>query len=863
MKIIEIKDSFIKLESEERFPLTSFLKIEDEFKTYIAQVVKVANFSTYYGIYAKILFNYDGELKKYDGSIPFVESIVSECTSEVINNSIVHTNPVAVGLFDELDFPVVMDAENFENNFLICVDDSTLTNAVVNNLSKQFSNFRKTVVIDMLGIMNGEKFIAGKDFKLPLNTDSLDFIYKDCLDDATSDSKEMIKDLFANLSEYSKTVDFVPFDTLKTIVDDMVDKNHVFKLLVLKNKLAKLAQGGYLAKTKIEAENLKNILKNNFATIDLSRLNAVFQNRYISSIYSESEKFDEDVQIFIIASNTINKKNIKNVLTNKSIKSVFVTHSRFKYLEEIKSLFDNFIIEPSIVANNIFKEYQNLLGAMKKETVLTVGLGTNNLPLVLSTKAILNFPVAQKDKEILGEKTLEEIMNDVKDEDIATESGEIKTEVVDIKSSQENKEAVVLEETSSKIEEKNSEFAKKVAEETKNAVVPENLNIFDEDSEVEFKTKTHGDDVEQAPIEEVSEQIQVSDLENNDSKISDNEMVMDENIVEEPQAESEIIENDIEKAVKEPFINDFDAKNIDENASDKLREMFVEDEGEQSAVVDESLEPAFIDEEDDIIELPEEAENEEFIEVLNQDSEDVVALEPKEIVDDVEKSEIGINESFDNFDSIKPEIVEPQIIEEKSDDFMSDIIELDASETSDDDILIELENSNDENINPENVDKEIVQDVDKVFTTMKDDSISVDDLDFIDELNNKTALVENIDDNIIIDDSVEELEEYNGELLEISDSDNHLEENSFKEPEILETKNNPTPIVPVYNADIPPEDTVVSDNLEQGDTVSHATYGTGVVEKMTKYGTKTLVLINFDNVGRKFLDPALTELKKI
>ena len=358
-------------------------------------------------------------------------------------------------------------------------------------------------------------------------------------------------------------------------------------------------------------------------------------------------------------------------------------------------------------------------------------------------------------------------------------------------------------------------------------------------------------------------QIQVSDLENNDSKISDNEMVMDENIVEEPQAESEIIENDIEEAVKEPFINDFDAKNIDENASDKLREMFVEDEGDQSVVVDESLEPAFIDEEDDIIELPEEAENEEFIEVLNQDSEDVVALEPKEIVDDVEESEIGINESFDDFDSIKPEIVEPQIIEEKSDDFMSDIIELDASEASDDDILIELENSNDENINPENVDKEIVQDVDKVFTTMKDDSISVDDLDFIDELNNKTALVENIDDNIIIDDSVEELEEYNGELLEISDSDNHLEEDSFKEPEILETKNNPTPIVPVYNADIPPEDTVVSDNLEQGDTVSHATYGTGVVEKMTKYGTKTLVLINFDNVGRKFLDPALTELKKI
>jgi hypothetical protein len=66
----------------------------------------------------------------------------------------------------------------------------------------------------------------------------------------------------------------------------------------------------------------------------------------------------------------------------------------------------------------------------------------------------------------------------------------------------------------------------------------------------------------------------------------------------------------------------------------------------------------------------------------------------------------------------------------------------------------------------------------------------------------------------------------------------------------------------VYDAEIPAEDTVMSDLIEQGDTVTHAKYGVGVVEKMIKYGNKTLFSINFDNVGRRLLDPTLTEIKK-
>ena len=89
-----------------------------------------------------------------------------------------------------------------------------------------------------------------------------------------------------------------------------------------------------------------------------------------------------------------------------------------------------------------------------------------------------------------------------------------------------------------------------------------------------------------------------------------------------------------------------------------------------------------------------------------------------------------------------------------------------------------------------------------------------------------------------------------------------LNDEEGEEKEILETRNASTPIVPVYEAEIPQEDMVMSDPVEQGDVVTHSKYGSGVVEKMIKYGTKTLYSINFDNVGRRLLDPTLTEIKK-
>ncbi|MBR1425350.1 hypothetical protein IJ579_07300 [bacterium] len=82
----------------------------------------------------------------------------------------------------------------------------------------------------------------------------------------------------------------------------------------------------------------------------------------------------------------------------------------------------------------------------------------------------------------------------------------------------------------------------------------------------------------------------------------------------------------------------------------------------------------------------------------------------------------------------------------------------------------------------------------------------------------------------------------------------------ISEPSIQESDTQT--VVPVYPAEEPVIEEVISD-FNQGDTVSHPRYGRGVVEKIIKYGNKTLCSISFDNVGRRLLDPSVSEFEKI
>lgn len=823
MKILEVRDGFVKFEADNSVYLSSFIQIDGIEKRYIAQVTQLKRSGENSIAYAKILFLYDGSLQPYDKTLPSKESEIKEFTFDILNNSINAKTPVIAGETLGKGVSIIIDASSFDKKMLASIDDKQENNIIARNLVKQFNNLDKNVlIIDTLGVIDAKKITAGVDFKLPLDTASLAFMYQDCLNDATADSKSMIIEIFKDLSDYSQTVPFVPFGALKSIVDDMVDKSHVFKLLVLKNKLAKFDKLGYFAANKQEVDKIDAILNSKCAIIDLSKLDTAIQNRYLAFLYEKLQQ-KPNTQVILELSNVISKKNLKNILSSENIPTTFITHSRFKYLNDIKNLFDNFIISPSFTNNEIFSIYSSFLKAMPKQTYLITGEAVNYIPLVSTLKVINEVIPSQPE-------TFEE--EEEEEEEIPVSEPEEAQEELPIEEPEEEEEEIVQEDDS-ELEEISEEDEPEIIEEPQ-ITNEEILANIEEKSEAVIteaaKDLTPPENMfgeEEDIAEPAEESLQLEEDQEEQLTINaEYETILEEQEEQEPQEEYDEIPitesfDTVQENIEE--IEDY----IPETDENDFEELSINEEFEQQ-------EPLVEQEAEEEIEMPE---------GFDLDIDSTQMLDAEE-----ETEELTVN---DNDVDVLP------IAENNYE--LEDIVELNPDEADENDIVIDMEEDTEDEL-PENIDEQIVKDVDKVFTTRKDDDISDSDLDFIDELNNDDGnLLEEVSESDAVLEELSESDENDGILEEPQEQ---LELKDDSDDEILETRSSSTPIVPVYDADIPQEDLVMSDPIQQGDTVTHAKYGSGVVEKMIKYGNKTLFSINFDNIGRRLLDPTLTEIKK-
>ena len=920
MKIIEARDGFINFEADESVYLSMFIQADGTDKSYIAQVNQMKKFGNVMIAGAKILFLYNGsELMNYDRTLPSKDAELRAFDVDILKDSVIADKPVIAGKTIDNSRNVFMDLSAFNKKTLFSIDDAELNNLLVRNITKQFVHLgQNVVIIDTHGVISGKKYTAGKDFKLPVDTLTLKFMYESCLNDATAESKATIAEVFGELSEYSKTVPFVPFGALKSIVDDMVDKQHIFKLFVLKNRLANFQKLGYFATDKSEVDVLDKILDSDVSVIDLSKLNVLFQNRYLEFIYSKINP--EKTQAVLEMSNTISKMNLKNVMQVSDVHTAFITHSKFVYLNDIKDMFDNFIIEPGTVNNELFKVYSTFLSSMKKGMYLTVGKDINYIPMVSSAQDIDDYMIVET-KELSKEEYPDSDVEAVSQEEIASEdeveetvSGEELEEIVsddevDETVSGEDKQDNLLNEDGteedyisdeqieeSKIEVLSQDEIMAEIDQQSNSVIeavsenleePSDLELFGEDSD---SNEEKNDSAKQNKEDEELAESQIlyqNDIENQSEIASD---IIEPEFIESEKSEEKITGIDESEVLPE---DSSEFAPADENALTDIQAEEIQHIEPEEVLLEDNTSDAL---DDDILIADEEQVNSdgELSEELQNDFDsDSDIDEPDDGDDDldalvIDDEMLSIQENDDKLESddneLSQELSEDGIrletaqsitdsgSESMSDDFQEndgeDFEELEAEDVSEDDIVIDISDEDEANIIDDELDRQIIEDVDKVYTTLKDDDleeISDSDLDFIDELN----------------DGEEEdgLEDFDGELEEASDSiidDGILEQpeegivpqrqsnhKKSDEPEILEKRDSSTPIVPVYDADIPQEDMVVSDDIQQGDSVVHAKYGNGIVEKMIKYGTKNLFSINFENIGRRLLDPTLTEIKKI
>lgn len=765
MQVLEIKNNLVKIayDVNDNLALSSFVIIEDTNTPYVAQVVNVkADKLTNFAI-VKLLFtfNEEGILKNYNGTIPSLKSTVSILPSKELLDIIPIENNLTMGELAQQNVTLNVDKTILDNNLLVCSDNVENTNILLKNITKQIDE--KIVIFDTDGLFDAEnKITFGKDFKLPLNYDTINFIYENELDDVDATSRAVIQDIFIEVQEYTKNLPegYLPFETFINVVDQQYKETQIPQLVLLKNKLIKYRDLNAFAETLKDVLSLSIAIdKSKVTIIDISEMAPVLQKEIMSYTYGVMKGINETIYSFVKVDNANSSKRLlKTFLSRDGIYTTIICRHEYKYLPELKSAAQNLILFTPQTLQHDFAAYNTFLNKLNTDEFIIYGAHTQNIPLIVELDE-LELDTQNDDDETESEKDIEEIpssnvvpmpapvQNTAPQENVTvTPEPEIQEE--------ENFKAPEVEypdlgfdnETPSSNEAPTVDFPE-----------TETLNVTEEQPEENFTQIELPETFEEPEIEEVQQ--------------------------EEP-----------EEDIQENFDNEISQEPIEE-------EVFMPETDIPQVEINEDLSEQAIIEDSNISETP--------AEYTSQATEEQAPI--YNILDD---NEI-------DYQNAEPEVLplEPEI------DYSVEDIDIEEN--------YQEPQPYDEN---EAMIEQAAKDVDKlIYEKLPNEDVTLDDLSDLQS---------------------DELTEDDLNLIGDLASDNGI----TPEPELEYNEEQP-PVVPIYNAeDIEPQE---QQSLEPGDRVSSPKYGEGVVEKMIKYGNKMLCSIEFPNIGRRLLDPAMTEIKKL
>lgn len=446
MQITEIKNNLVKISydtSMENPVLSGFLVIKDSIQSFIAQIIHLEANSKGNFIIAQLLFTFNdqGVISNYNGSIPDINSILDFVQPQELLELLPAQNPILFGEIAQQNTQLTLDRKILENKLLICCEKEEDNNTLTKNIAKQLVISGKNVlVIDLVGDLKEEfsenVITASENFKLPLNYESINFIYEKGLDEAKPETKALVQEIFLEVQNYVKTLPekFIPFKTFKNVVDDQYQETEMVELVLLKNKLLKYYEEGVFAQSKKEFNSFQTALeKENLTVFDLSRMDENVQREMISYAYSLISSLDKDFYVFCNLDNlNSDKKLLKQIFTSKKVFSTLVCPYGYKYLKELKQLSRDLILFAPIQQQNDFASYNAFLSKLNPHEFVVYGQATHNLPLIVKLKELSESDL--QSQETRQETEQEAIQQQPSSQDLLDE--EIKKDVDEIYTAQ-------------------------------------------------------------------------------------------------------------------------------------------------------------------------------------------------------------------------------------------------------------------------------------------------------------------------------------------------------------------------------------------------------------------------------------------
>lgn len=555
MNIIEVKNNLVKLCYEDNLILSGFIKITDSQNSYIAQVLHLEATRVGKIAVAKIIFKYNNGISAYDGSIPSLRATVETISSDVLLNNLEHTNPLNLCNLAQQNNKLLVDFDFLKDNPIICAEKFFATKVLLNNIALQLqARKQKLVVFDTTGVFKSNKLTVSKDFKLPLNTSGLNYIYEKGFEDATEESKALIQNIFEELDEYSKTVPFIPFDTFKSVIDGEFARTRLIQLIILKNKIKQIGDWGVFAQQEKDFEVLKNKLKTeNTVIIDISCLQESLQKECIKYTYSILKEINTEFYAFTPLTNGNSDKFIlQQINETENVHTSIICGYDYNYLNELKKCSKNMLMFTPLKQQKDFGGYNIFLQKMAEDEFIAYGKMTKFIPLIAKL-----HPLTQE--EIYVPHTVEETPTQIVEETPTQIVEEPPVQAIETPITEATPEPQIIEEASSV-----NEFEEDDDNEEEITTASEDFDVIDETEE---DTEDEDSAIEELTVE--TEEVTTQEIDEIEAP------VIEETTVE--VEESEAPANEVEQALNEvPDMED--EEELSDDDLDMIEEMSKPDE---------------------------------------------------------------------------------------------------------------------------------------------------------------------------------------------------------------------------------------------------------------------------------------------
>lgn len=518
MRVIQTKNDTIRLifnPKTDGLCLSDFLIVRDGKDNFLAQIIEIYDdkFNQEENVAViKLVYRIlpDFQVVPYDNFTPSRECEIAKIKPEEIEKCLnIDKITVPFGISTKNNKIVKINLDFFNNNPVVFADKLDEVNCAFENITQKLKSHKTVVVIDYTGnlnIKNAKRIKAQNDFKLPLDSFSLDYIQEKALREVSPEATSELEDMFVELKKFADSTEdkYIPFPRFIKVIEQQYKATPAPELHLLLTRLKRYSNDGLFSRSKKEFQAVsKAVQKENVIIIDFSNLKLEWHKEFLEFVVRQIRDY-EAYLLLRLNENNSNPEFINNLyLKNPKLNIISSISYGFVKMPQVMEFARNYILYKTLNPRRDFGFANYQIAALNPSSFLIFGKDTMDFMFTLK-----NYVFDEEDEKKVEDKKIYIDLNLELEEMTSVELAEGNFELKNVLLQNDKKrlgDAVAINEILPGYGE-NAEERADIPEETESAEELQNIPLVEEkvtDSEI-TEPVIEEESVEEAEVREES-----------------------------------------------------------------------------------------------------------------------------------------------------------------------------------------------------------------------------------------------------------------------------------------------------------------------------------------------------------------------